>query len=82
MFGIALREHDERYDYSAEWVSILKKIYSETAPFDHQRQIFQLEERRGKPKPWGDGRPMLMSAGSSPAGRSIRGQPLATVCSW
>ena len=28
MFGIPLREHDERYDYSAEWVSILKRIYS------------------------------------------------------
>jgi alkanesulfonate monooxygenase SsuD/methylene tetrahydromethanopterin reductase-like flavin-dependent oxidoreductase (luciferase family) len=25
----------------------------------------------GKPKPWGEGRPMLMSAGSSPAGRSF-----------
>ena len=26
MFGIPLREHDERYAYSAEWVTILKKI--------------------------------------------------------
>ena len=69
MFGIPLREHDERYDYSAEWVSILKKIHAEPGPFDYDGKYFKLKNVEGKPKPWGDGRPMLMSAGSSPAGR-------------
>lgn len=71
MFGIPLRDHDERYVYSAEWVSILKKIYSETEPFDYDGKYFNLKNVDGKPKPWGPGRPMLMSAGSSPAGRSF-----------
>ena len=71
MFGIPLREHDERYDYSAEWVSILKRIYSETEPFDHEGKYFNLKNVEGKPKPWSPGVPMLMSAGSSPAGRSF-----------
>ena len=71
MFGIPLREHDERYDYSAEWVTILKKIYSETEPFDYDGKYFNLKNVDGKPKPWGAGVPMLMSAGSSPAGRSF-----------
>ena len=71
MFGIPLREHDERYDYSAEWVSILKRIYSETGPFDYDGKYFNLKNVDGKPKPWGEGRPMLMSAGSSPAGRNF-----------
>ena len=71
MFGIPLREHDERYDYSAEWVSVLKKVHSETEPFDHDGKYFHLKNVNGKPKPWGQGRPMLMSAGSSPAGRSF-----------
>jgi FMNH2-dependent dimethyl sulfone monooxygenase len=71
MFGIPLREHDERYDYSAEWVSILKRIYSEDGPFDYDGKYFNLKNVDGKPKPWGNGRPMLMSAGSSPAGRNF-----------
>jgi alkanesulfonate monooxygenase SsuD/methylene tetrahydromethanopterin reductase-like flavin-dependent oxidoreductase (luciferase family) len=71
MFGIPLREHDERYDYSGEWVSILKKIYSESGPFDYDGKYFSLKNVGGKPKPWGSGRPMLMSAGSSPAGRNF-----------
>jgi len=66
-----LREHDERYAYSAEWVTILKRIYSETKPFDHDGNYFSLKNVEGKPKPWHHGRPMLMSAGSSPAGRSL-----------
>jgi len=69
MFGIALREHDERYEYSAEWVSILKKIYAENEPFDHLGKYFNLRNVGGKPRPWGNGWPILMSAGSSPAGR-------------
>ena len=56
MFGIPLREHDERYDYSAEWVSILKRIYSETEPFDYEGKYFSLKNVDGKPKPWGAGR--------------------------
>ena len=71
MFGVPLREHDERYAYSAEWVTILKRIYSETKPFDHDGNYFSLKNVEGKPKPWRHGRPMLMSAGSSPAGRSF-----------
>jgi alkanesulfonate monooxygenase SsuD/methylene tetrahydromethanopterin reductase-like flavin-dependent oxidoreductase (luciferase family) len=71
MFGIPLREHDERYDYSAEWVSILKRIYSETGPFDYDGRYFSLKNVKGKPRPWGVGSPMLMSAGSSPAGRKF-----------
>jgi FMNH2-dependent dimethyl sulfone monooxygenase len=71
MFGTPLREHDERYDYSAEWVSILKKVHSEAGPFDYEGKYFSLKNVNGKPKPWANGRPMLMSAGSSPAGRSF-----------
>ena len=40
MFGVELRDHDERYGYSEEWLAIVKRIWAETAPFDHRRQIF------------------------------------------
>jgi alkanesulfonate monooxygenase SsuD/methylene tetrahydromethanopterin reductase-like flavin-dependent oxidoreductase (luciferase family) len=71
MFGIDLLEHDERYAYSEEWVAIVKRIWSDPEPFDFDGKYFKLKGVLGKPKPWGGTRPLLMSAGSSPAGRTF-----------
>lgn len=74
MFGIGLLEHDERYAYSEEWVEIVKRIWSEPEPFDYDGTYFKLRGVLGKPKPVGGSRPLLMSAGSSPAGRDFAAQ--------
>ena len=71
MFGVELRDHDERYAYSEEWLGIVKRVWSETQPFDHHGTYFHVDGVVGKPKPWGGGRPLLMSAGSSQAGRAF-----------
>src|SRR5436190_1274665 len=71
MFGAQLRDHDDRYGYSEEWVSVVKKIWSEAKPFDYSGKHFNLKNVGGKPKPWGGSRPLLMSAGSSPTGRAF-----------
>ena len=71
MFGAQLLDHDYRYQYTEEWVSIVKKVWSETTPFDFSGKYFDLKHVGGKPKPWGDSRPLLMSAGSSPEGRAF-----------
>jgi dimethylsulfone monooxygenase len=71
MFGVELRDHDERYAYSEEWLGIVKRIWSESEPFDHAGKYFKLQGVVSKPKPWNGGRPLLMSAGSSPAGRAF-----------
>ena len=71
MFNAQLLDHDERYGYSEEWLSIVKRIWSETQPFDFSGKHFQIKQVSGKPKPWGNTRPLLMSAGSSPAGRAF-----------
>ena len=52
-------------------MSVVKKIWSETEPFDYRGKHFNLKHVGGKPKPWGGTRPILMSAGSSPAGRAF-----------
>ncbi len=70
-FGAQLLDHDDRYGYSEEWVSVVKRIWSEAKPFDHSGKHFNLKNVGGKPKPWGGTRPLLMSAGSSPAGRAF-----------
>ncbi|MEI6541583.1 MAG: LLM class flavin-dependent oxidoreductase, partial [Planctomycetota bacterium] len=34
MSGIRQREHGDRYDYAAEWISAIKRMWSEDEPFD------------------------------------------------
>ena len=69
MFGTTLLEHDERYAFTEEWVDIAERIWRADEPFDFAGRYFDLKGVLGKPKPYGGGRPMLMSAGSSAAGR-------------
>jgi dimethylsulfone monooxygenase len=71
MFGVPLLEHDERYAYSEEWLTIVKRIWSETEPFDYKGRYFDLKQVLSKPKPYGGTAPMLMSAGSSPIGSAF-----------
>ncbi|HXP77937.1 MAG TPA: LLM class flavin-dependent oxidoreductase [Stellaceae bacterium] len=71
MFGRVLLEHDDRYRYTEEWVTIAKRIWSEDAPFDFKGRYFDLSGVLLKPKPSGGRYPLLMSAGSSEAGRTF-----------
>lgn len=68
MHGVAMREHDERYAYSEEWITIVKRVWAEDAPFDFTGRYFDLKGVLLKPKPYGGDRPLLISAGNSPAG--------------
>ena len=86
MFGLPLREHDERYAFTAEWIAIVKQLWEGPTPFDFKGRYFDLKGVRGDPKPWGGGRPLLMSAGVSPAGRAFAVQNVdcvfMTVVQW
>jgi alkanesulfonate monooxygenase SsuD/methylene tetrahydromethanopterin reductase-like flavin-dependent oxidoreductase (luciferase family) len=71
MFGVALNDHEARYAYTGEWVDIAKRVWSETEPFDHKGRFFDLKGVLSKPKPWGPGEPLLISAGNSQEGRAF-----------
>jgi FMNH2-dependent dimethyl sulfone monooxygenase len=71
MFGIDLLEHDERYAYAAEWNEIVKKIWTETTPFNYNGRFFKLQGVIGEPKPYAGEAPMILSAGSSGIGRDF-----------
>ena len=71
MFGVGLREHDQRYEYSEEWIEVVERIWADDEAFDYDGQFFQLKGVTGFPKPYGGDRPILMSAGSSQAGRAF-----------
>ena len=71
MFGTAQRAHDTRYDYGAEWFEVVRRIWSEADPFDHEGAFLSLRAVIGKPKPWGGSRPVVMNAGGSDVGRAF-----------
>ena len=74
MHGVQIRDHDERYDYSEEWLTIVKRIWSEDSPFDFKGKYFDLTGVQLKPGPWEADRPLLISAGNSPAGLAFAGR--------
>jgi alkanesulfonate monooxygenase SsuD/methylene tetrahydromethanopterin reductase-like flavin-dependent oxidoreductase (luciferase family) len=71
MFGVSKHEHDARYAQGEEWWSIVKRIWAGAAPFDYQGAYYQLRGVEGAPRPYGPDDPLMMNAGSSPAGRQF-----------
>lgn len=65
MFGGRMLDHDERYRYGAEWVSIVKRIWTQDEPFDFAGKYFDLRGVRGFPKPIQKPHPVIINAGNS-----------------
>lgn len=70
MFG-AIVDKDRRYDYAAEWLDIVKKIWSAAEEFDYKGSFFEIKGVFGSPKSWGGSQPILINAGQSPVGISF-----------
>jgi len=71
MFGIPIREHDERYAYTEEWLDVVEGMWKNDEPFDLAGKFFDLKGVYSRLKPYGGNRPMLVSAGNSPVGRNF-----------
>jgi FMNH2-dependent dimethyl sulfone monooxygenase len=71
MFGVEQREHEGRYDYAQEWIDVIKMIWSEKENFDFHGKYLNMKGIRGKPKPFGGTRPVIMNAGSSATGQAF-----------
>ncbi len=70
MFGVAKKEHDDRYAQGAEWWTIVQRIWSGTGPFDFVGNHYDLRGVEGSPQPYGGRAPIMMNAGASPTGRA------------
>lgn len=70
MLGVPLREHDERYQLSAEFIEVLKKFWTEDW-FDYTGRYFTIRRGVCEPKPLSPTCPPLYNAGSSSAGRDM-----------
>lgn len=70
MFGIKQREHEERYAYADEWMTIIRELWN-TGRSNFSGKYFTLEEAEADPLPIQDPHPIVMGAGNSPAGRAF-----------
>ncbi len=71
MLGVDLGTHDDRYVLGQEWVDIVTRCWTVDGPFDYDGRFFKLKKTVMEPKPWGNERPMLVSAGRSPDGKAF-----------
>jgi alkanesulfonate monooxygenase SsuD/methylene tetrahydromethanopterin reductase-like flavin-dependent oxidoreductase (luciferase family) len=69
MFGVPLQGHDERYDCAEEWITIVKKLWTEEDTFDFQGRFYNIKKGYLQPKPIQSAYPAIMNAGSSERGR-------------
>jgi len=71
MFGIEQRDHDNRYEYAAEWIEVIKRAWSDADDWNYDGKYLQHRKVRAKPKPFSGSRPIIMNAGASPNGRAF-----------
>jgi alkanesulfonate monooxygenase SsuD/methylene tetrahydromethanopterin reductase-like flavin-dependent oxidoreductase (luciferase family) len=69
MFGVPQMEHDTRYDYAAEWIEIMKLLWSREEEFDYDGKFLRITKGFAMPKPIQKPFPALMNAGGSDKGR-------------
>jgi alkanesulfonate monooxygenase SsuD/methylene tetrahydromethanopterin reductase-like flavin-dependent oxidoreductase (luciferase family) len=71
MFGMRQLPHDERYVHGQEWWDVVARLWSAAAPFSYDGTYIQVRDAIGRPQPYGVSHPVVMNAGSSPAGRAF-----------
>lgn len=69
-FGVKMEDHETRYAHAAEWVELLKRLWTATEPFDFQGQYYQAKRALSLPKPV-QSMPVLMNAGTSGRGQQF-----------
>jgi dimethylsulfone monooxygenase len=69
MFGAPAIPHDEYYDYAEEWITVVKRLWSDPELFDYAGKYLRLKGAMSQPKPLQKPNPALMNAA-----RSVQGQ--------
>lgn len=69
-YGAPFDRHDERYDRAAEWVRVVKGMWSEDR-FSLSGDYFEVEEAILEPKPASEPWPTVYAGGESEAGKEM-----------
>lgn len=74
MFDLALTGHEDRYARAEEWLAIVKRLWTEDDPFDHEGRFYKINKGQLQPKPVQAPYPAVMNAGASERGRQFAAQ--------
>jgi alkanesulfonate monooxygenase SsuD/methylene tetrahydromethanopterin reductase-like flavin-dependent oxidoreductase (luciferase family) len=69
MFGAPIRSHDEAYEYAAEWLEVMRRLWTDEQEFDFSGRFISIRKGFHQPKPIQRPFPPIMNAGGSPVGR-------------
>ncbi len=70
MFGVEQLPHDDRYKMANEWMEVVDRLWVED-DFDYNGEFYRINQGFLSPKPIQKPRPVVINAGSSPAGRDF-----------
>jgi alkanesulfonate monooxygenase SsuD/methylene tetrahydromethanopterin reductase-like flavin-dependent oxidoreductase (luciferase family) len=72
MFGAKmLQEHERRYGQAAEWMEIVRRVWTSEEEFDFHGQYYEIEGAYTEPRPAQAPWPVVMNAGLSEQGRAF-----------
>jgi FMNH2-dependent dimethyl sulfone monooxygenase len=71
MFGVSQRDHETRYLYGAEWLRVVRMMWTSEKTFDFDGTFITLRDVEAEPKPYGNAEPVIMNAGSSETGKAF-----------
>ncbi len=71
MFDVAALGHDERYEYSEEWLDVVLQLWGNDSEFDHRGRWLTVEGGYQQPKPLQKPHPPIMNAAFSPRGHQL-----------
>jgi FMNH2-dependent dimethyl sulfone monooxygenase len=69
MFHTPLQGHDERYACAEEWITIVRRLWTEDDTFDFSGKFYNVSGGYLQPKPIQKPYPAIMNAGASERGR-------------
>jgi FMNH2-dependent dimethyl sulfone monooxygenase len=69
MLGMEVPSHEDRYGRAAEWMTVVRRAWTDHEPFDFDGDYIELREVVSEPKPLQQPAPPIMSAGTSELGR-------------
>jgi alkanesulfonate monooxygenase SsuD/methylene tetrahydromethanopterin reductase-like flavin-dependent oxidoreductase (luciferase family) len=68
MFGRPMMDHETRYEYAAEWLELVQRLWTAEDEFDYEGRFFRIEKGFHQPKPLQQPHPPIMNAGRSGIG--------------
>lgn len=71
MFGAPAIPHEALYDYAEEWITVVKRLWSDPTMFDYRGQYVSVKGAMSQPKPIQQPYPALMNAARSDKGQTF-----------